>query len=122
MLETVRGIYEAWARGDFTAGPAHFHPEVRFESFMPDSTERYVAIGREGIVGFMAEFLRAWRDYRLVGERFEQLDERTVFVEGYQVAFGRYSGAVGRDTIYSVWEFDGDVVIRLRFERDRDAV
>lgn len=120
MLEIVRGICEAWARGDFTAGPVHFDPGIRFESFMPDSTERQVFEGMDEIMR-MAEFLRAWRGYRLVGERFEALDERTVLVTGYQDAARRFSGVDVRDTAFSVWTFRDDRVVRLVFERDREA-
>ena len=121
VLEIVRGIYEAWARGDFTTGPAHFHPEIRFESFMPDSANRYVTYGLDGIVAFMGEFLPSWREYRIAGERFLEIDERTVLVEGRQDGVGRYSGALVRDPVFSVWTFEGDRVVRLIWERDREA-
>src|SRR4051794_15839137 len=41
-VEIVRGVYEGWARGDFTGGDA-FHPDLRFE--MPDWPEGTTAHG-----------------------------------------------------------------------------
>ena len=120
-IEIVRGIYAAWAEGDFTLGPHHFHPDIRFESFMPDSSERRVVHGLQGIVAFMGEFLPSWREYRLVGETFSELGDSTVLVEGHQAGIGKYSGAVVRDAVFSVWTFEAGLVTRLVWERDREA-
>ena len=53
----VRSIYSKWQRGNFA--DVHFDPEVVFESVMPDSSERVVAHGPEGVEAFMRESSRS---------------------------------------------------------------
>lgn len=119
-LDYVRRTFEEWSKGHLNAGIERFHPEIHFESFMPDARDRTVRRGVEGVAGFMREFLGSWHDFRMVGESFRAVDDSTVLVEGFQTALGRTSGVAVRDSIASVWTFDsGGLVVRLIFERDR---
>jgi ketosteroid isomerase-like protein len=118
-VEVVRRIYSAWERGNFAEVGKLFDPEIVFESVMPDSIERIVAHGPEGIGAFMREFLAQWRDYRLVGEDFRQVGTQTVLVEGHQSGIGRQSGVAVESPTFSVWTFRNGRVVRLIIEFDR---
>ena len=116
--DIVRSIYSKWQRGNF-ADARFFDPEVVFESVMPDSSERVVAHGREGVEAFMREFLSQWRDYRVSGRDFRQVGTKTVLVEGHQSGTGRRSGVAVESPMFSVWTFRNGKVVRLIMEFDR---
>ena len=118
-VEIVRQIYAEWQRGNMKAGVERFDPEIVFESFMPDASERIVANGPAEVEAFMREFLRDWRDYRMIGDEYRKVGATRVFVSGRQAAIGRESGATVEDTLFSVWTFRDGKVVHLIFERDR---
>jgi ketosteroid isomerase-like protein len=120
-VEIVRRIYADWARGKLTAGVELFDPEIVFESFMPDASERVVVRGPEGIQAFMREFLEQWRNYRHIGEEFVEVGEN-VLVAGRHAATGRQSGVEVEEPNFSIWTFRGGKVVRLFFDRDRRKV
>jgi ketosteroid isomerase-like protein len=117
-VEIVRETYAEWQRGNMKAGVERFDPEIVFESFMPDASERIVANGPGEVEAFMREFLRDWRDYRLIGDEYRGQRDR-VFVRGRQAAIGRESRVAVEDTMFSVWTFRDDKVVHLIFDRDR---
>jgi ketosteroid isomerase-like protein len=118
-VELVRATDAEWQRGNMKAGVERFDPEIAFESFLPDASERVVASGRAEVEAFMREFLRQWRDYRIFGDEYREVDPTRVFVSGRQVAIGHASGAVVEDTLFSIWTLRGGKVVHLIFERDR---
>ena len=120
-VEVVRRTYAEWERGNMNAGVELFAPGIVFESFMPDSSERVVAHGRDEVEAFMREWLDQWRDYRLFGDEFREVGEDKVFVAGHQAATGRHSGVAVEDSISSLWTFREGKVIHLLFERGRDT-
>ena len=117
-VEIVRRVYAEWKLGNMRAGVELFDPEIVFESFMPDSRERVVFHGPEGVEAFMREFLTEWRDYRLVGEEFREVGSK-VFVAGHQAATGRQSGVAVEGPTFSIWTFRGGKVVQLLFDPDR---
>ena len=118
-VKVVREIYAEWQRGNMRAGVERFDPEIVFESFMPDASERVVANGPAEVEAFMREFLRDWRDYRLFGDEYREVGATRVFVGGHQTGIGRESGAAVEDTMCSIWTFADGRVVRLIFERGR---
>jgi ketosteroid isomerase-like protein len=115
-VERVRRTYAEWERGHMSAGVELFDPEIVFESFMPDANEKVVANGPEEVGRFMREFLAQWRDYRLIGDEFRELDGESVLVTGRQTATGRHSGVAVEDEIFSIWTFRDGQVVRLLFD------
>jgi ketosteroid isomerase-like protein len=118
-VEMVRRTYAEWELGNMAAGVELFDPEVVFESFMPDSSERVVVHSPDGVAAFMREWLAQWRDYRLIGEEFREIGRDKVFVVGRQAATGRQSGVAVSEPIFSIWTFRGGKVVRLLFDRER---
>jgi ketosteroid isomerase-like protein len=117
-VEVVRRIYAEWARGHMAAGVELFDSEIVFQSFMPDANEKVVANGAGEIEAFMREFLRNWRDYRLIGEEFREIGKDNVLVAGHQAAVGRNSGVSVVHPMCSVWTFRAGRVVSLVFDPD----
>ena len=118
-VDRVRDVYEEWARGNMSAAVEMFHPEIVFESFMPDASEEVVANGPEEVGAFMTEFLAQWANFRLIGEDFRDAGDK-VFVAGRQTARGRQSGVKVEQPMFSVWAFRAKKVVRLRFTPSRE--
>jgi ketosteroid isomerase-like protein len=118
-VEIVRRTHAEWQRGNMRAGVERFDPEIVFESFLPDASERVVANGSAEVEAFMREFLRQFRDYRIFGDEYREVGPTKVFVSGRQTAIGRESGATVEDTLFSVWTFRDGRVVHLIFDRDR---
>jgi ketosteroid isomerase-like protein len=117
-VEVVRRIYAEWERGHMAAGVELFDSEIVFQSFMPDANERIVANGAGEIETFMREFLRDWRDYRLIGQEFRVIGKDKVLVAGRQAAVGRNSGVAVEHSMCSVWTFRAGRVVGLVFDPD----
>ena len=117
-VEVVRRIYAEWGRGNMAAGVELLDSEIVFRSFMPDANETVVANGADEIEAFMREFLRPWRDYRLIGEEFREIEKDKVLVSGHQAATGRMSGVAVEYPMCSVWTFRGGRVVSLVFDPD----
>ncbi len=120
-VEIVRRVYSEWELGHMRAGVELFDPQIVFESFMPDSSERVVCHGPEGVETFMRELLAQWHEFRLFGEVFREVGTDKVFVAGRQAASGRRSGIAVESPIFSVWTFRAGTVSRLLFDLDRQS-
>jgi ketosteroid isomerase-like protein len=118
-VEIVRGIHAEWERGNMAAGVERFDPQIVFESFLPEASQRVVANGPAEVEAFMREFLHQWRDYRIYGDDYRELDPSRVFVSGRQAAVGIDSGAAVEDALYSIWTLRDGTIVELIFERDR---
>jgi ketosteroid isomerase-like protein len=118
-LERVRQVCRDWEKGNFATGLELFDPEIRLESFMPDSAQTVVAQGLDGIKHFMREFLLSWRNYRFIGDDFREAGDK-VFVGGRQAATGRQSGVEVEHEMYTVWTFRDERLVGLRFTPSRD--
>jgi ketosteroid isomerase-like protein len=113
-LKVVQKVYAEWARGNVSAGVEMFHPEIAFETYMPDAREAVIACGPDEIETHMREFLSQWEDWRLIGDDFRDAGGR-VFVAGRHKARGRQSGVEVEEPIFSVWTFRAEKVVGLKF-------
>jgi ketosteroid isomerase-like protein len=118
-VEIVRQVYAEWERGNMRAGVEMFHPEIAFESFMPDSSDAVVAHGPGEVEAFMREFLTQWANYTITGDDFRDAGDQ-VLVTSRQRARGRQSGVEVEQRIFSVWTFRADKMVRLRFTPFRE--
>ncbi|MGZ8665882.1 MAG: nuclear transport factor 2 family protein [Solirubrobacterales bacterium] len=117
-VEVVRKVYAEWARGNVSAGVEMFHPEIAFETYMPDAREEVIACGPDEIETHMREFLSQWDNWRLIGDDFRDAGDR-VFVAGRHKARGRQSGVEVEEPIFSVWTFRAEKVVGLQFLNSR---
>jgi ketosteroid isomerase-like protein len=101
-VEVVRGIFEAWSRGDFTSID-WADPEIEFSSAGPD-LDRHRGIEAAGRA--WAEFLAAFDDLSIVAEAFHDAGDKVV-VE--QIFHGR-----GKGSGIPIDELPGGAVLTLR--------
>jgi ketosteroid isomerase-like protein len=117
-VETVRGIYERWGQGDFSAGVELYDPQVVLvlRPGFPESGAKY---GLEALRHYMREdFLRDFAGAKISGTEFIEA-ENSVVVHVDQRATGPRSGAPVRMRYFQVWTFRGESVIRIESIMER---
>ena len=90
-VETLRRLYEQWARGDLSADC--FDPDVEFSRIgaeTPDMEGRWR--GLDEVRAAMLEYIRVFSDLRIEAERLMDLGEDRVLVLSRQTARGKHSG------------------------------
>jgi uncharacterized protein len=119
-VEIVRGVYDAWQRGDFEAALEPFHESV--EWFGPPDISRAggggAERGHEGVRRSVGRWMSTWEDHRFeLRELIDFGDE--VLTECWQQGRGRGSGVEVSEEIFSVWTLRAGKIVRQRMFRDR---
>jgi uncharacterized protein len=116
-LEAVRGVYEGWKEGDFSAVGDLLDPLVLFVmgEGLPD-TGAY--LGTEALAEYMRGFLEPWTRITIEAEELEAAGD-SVVAGVVQRGTGSGSGAPTELRYFHVWTFRGGRVIRLETFRDR---
>jgi ketosteroid isomerase-like protein len=115
-VELVRGVYEGWARGDFSQIEA-FHPEIVFE--MVDWPHQTRVRGLEDMRRTWRATLSAWDDFRAIPTEYVDCG-RNVLVINHIQGSGKESGAeVSADTA-TVWTVEDGLVTRMALYWDVD--
>jgi|SRR5919204_1539823 ketosteroid isomerase-like protein len=117
-VDAVRRVYAEWSRGNIKAGVELFDPEIVFESFAPISNQRVIVHGPAAVEAWLRDFLAPVRDYRIFGEKFTEVGEDKVLVQGHHSSVGRHSGVATEAPIHSVWTFRDGKVIHLVWDPD----
>jgi ketosteroid isomerase-like protein len=108
-VETVREIYEHWARGDFRFGAELFAEDLTATTFDADGDEIPLR-GRAELAGWMRQFLEQWADFRQEALEITADGDR-VLVAGRQFGTGRTSQVELEMPFYTAWVIrDGQVV------------
>ena len=116
-VEIVRGICDAYARGDYQDALERLDEDIEFVA-PPDVTGGQVWRGHEGTRRGVTSFLGTWEDYHYeVRDLIDCGDD--VLVEGWQRARGRGSGVEVSESIYTVWTVREGRVVRQQMFRDR---
>jgi len=116
-LDTLRGVYEEWAKGNFAPATALYDPLAVFVPF-PDFPAEPHYIGPEGVRRFMVPFLAAWIDLTMTAEQFIDAGDSIVVVTRWS-GVGKESGAPTTRQVFDVWTFRGRTVVRAEFFSDR---
>lgn len=117
-LDTVRGIYERWAHGDFSAGVDLYDPHIVLvlRAEFPEAGPHH---GLEAIRDYMrGDFLRDFKGAKISGDEFLEAGD-SVLVRVDQRASGSHSGVPVRMRYYQAWTFRGDHVIRIESIMER---
>ena len=88
-IETVRSIYAAWERGDFTSVD-WADPEV--ESVRADGPDPGTWTGVAGMLDAWREFLSAWEGYQIQVEEYRELDDERILALTQRTGRGHASG------------------------------
>jgi ketosteroid isomerase-like protein len=116
-LELVRSIYSAWEQGDFRSAD-WAHPEIEFA--FADGPEPGRSTGIDAMSERYAGWLRGWKDFRAVPERYFDVDENRILVFVHNTARGRSSGVeVEQRSVANFFEIAGGKVTRLVLYWDR---
>ena len=118
-MDIVRRIYAEWERGNFAATAEWYDPEIRFEAWMPDSSENVTVHGVAELRDFMGTWFAQWKNYRVIGDEFHEVGDDKVFVSGRQAATGHQSGAEVESPGFAVWTFRGGKVVELFLDYDK---
>jgi ketosteroid isomerase-like protein len=108
-VEIVRGVYEGWARGDFSGGKA-FHPDVEFE--MVDWPHPARSQGLEEMRRTWQATLSAWDDFRAEPDDFVDYGDNVLVLNSIR-GRGKGSGAEVSAQTATVWTLEAGRVVRL---------
>jgi ketosteroid isomerase-like protein len=103
-VETLRGIYADWARGDFSAGWELLADDVQFVP-LDDITPLDSVRGPENVASFLRDMLESFSDLRIEAHEFVE-DEGRVLVRVTQSVVGTTSGASAVFEYWMQWVFD----------------
>jgi ketosteroid isomerase-like protein len=120
-VEIVRGMCEAFERGDWDTATARLHPEIEWDASTyypwPDAE---VFRGREGVADFFRRFLGTWDEYHADFEEFIDVGDRVVVVLTER-GKGKGSGIEVTRTFGQVWTVRDGRVIAFTAYPDRDS-
>ena len=117
LVETVRGIYEVWARGDFRPAVEAYDPHIVVVT-RPDLPDGGRYVGVEAISAYMREYLAPFEHITWTAEELIEADGSVVAVTR-QRGTAKRSGLSVEGQLFIVWTFRGRAVIRMEFFADR---
>lgn len=118
-LDSVRRLFEAWSRGDWSPGAELFADDVLVTVFDADGDEIELN-GLAALQDWLRGFLREWRDVRQEYDELLDLGDR-ILSRGRQIAEGRASGARAVMPIYFLFVFREGKVVEFSSTRHEDV-
>jgi ketosteroid isomerase-like protein len=111
-LEIVKRIFDGWGVGDFSVGADDLDPNVMFVVRSP-FPEPAMVVGSDAISEYMLGFLKQFAPGAAFrAERF-RVNGDTVLADVVQHSIGRISGVEGEQSLYMLFTFRGDKIIRM---------
>ncbi len=117
-FETVRRIFDSWAKGDFRAGVEDFDPYITF-IVRPPLAEPATCVGPEGIGNYMRDFLRQWVGYVIEAKELQPIGD-TVLASAVWRAAGRWTGIRMEVSVFMLFTFRGRKIVRMESIADKD--
>jgi len=117
-LDLVRSIYADWERGDF--GSAEWaDPEIEFAFDGGPEPGRWM--GLEEMSARYGDWLRGWKDFRALPERYFVADGERILVFVQNSGRGRASGVeLAQSSVANLFEIRAGKVVRLVLYWDRE--
>jgi len=120
QIETVKAVYDAFARRDVDAAIVHFAPDFELRPGGTSAvTGRQVYRGYDGIRDYYEDAVRVWA----AGIELEPTDYRAV--AGSVVVFGRVHGVTEQGPFESevvwVWRSRGELLVSCQVYATRQA-
>jgi ketosteroid isomerase-like protein len=118
-VDLVRSIYADWERGDFSRAD-WADPQIEFE--FADGPEPGRWTGLKEMAGRYGDWLRGWRDFRAVPEKYFVVDDKQILVLVHNSGRGRASGLeIEQRSVANLFEIRGGKVTRFVLYWDRDG-
>jgi ketosteroid isomerase-like protein len=115
-VETLRGLYEDWARGDYSRSDVFASDiELSIEDDFPDIM---IEPGYQGFLSAMRMWLSSWEDFKVVADELIDLGEQVVAVVHWH-GVSKYSGHPVERTGAHLWRMRDDRAVSLKLCRDR---
>ena len=110
-VEIVRGIFDAWASGDWSIGNEYLdqHAVYVISSDFPAFGAYF---GLDGIRAYWRDFLAQWEWVTFEAERLQAVGD-TIFARVVQHAKGRASGIEGDISYFVLFTFRGGKIVRM---------
>jgi ketosteroid isomerase-like protein len=118
QIETVKRLFDAFARRDVEASLELMHPEIRLWAVTARATGDGPYVGHEGIRRYMQDVERLWQELELRPIGFEEVAD-TVVVLGEVHARGA-AGKLRQPTIWTL-KLRDRLVIQCRVDSDTRA-
>jgi ketosteroid isomerase-like protein len=109
----VRLVYARWARRESTEDL--FDADIEWSMPHPGGQTR----GREATMGFLREFIRAWREHVIELEEVRALGDGRVLVLSTERGVGRGSGVALEHNPAAIWTVRNELVLRFQGFSDR---
>ena len=116
-VQIVRGVFDAWAKGEFDSAVLPHLDEHVLYVVPPDFPEFGVFVGPEGFAEFTRRFLAQWERLTIEAQRVEAIGD-TVLVRCLQRGKGRVSGIEGDNPYSMLFTFRGDKIVRIEAVMD----
>ena len=111
-IEILRGVFEAWDRGDFDAMGEFFDPEVEFNPGLLPPGEETHYIGREGVNKWTRNVLDAWVAVRAEPEeRIEVGSDRILAIDRWH--FQGRDGIHVEEELPTIFTFRNGLIVRV---------
>ena len=115
-VETVRRMYDAYARGDFELSLSYLDPEIEF-SQPTQEPGAGTYHGHEGVIQAFTQWTGAWDDYRVEVEELIDLGD-DVLARTRHHGRGKGSGVEAEMRIFQLWTLRNDKAVRARMYYD----
>ena len=117
-VKLLERIYARWGAGDFSRDPDL--PEDFTLIMSADIPETGTYAGREGVAGYMAQFLEPWDRLTITAQEMTERGDK-VLVKVAQRGIGSASGADASQEMVNLWTFSGGAPVRMRVTLDEAA-
>jgi ketosteroid isomerase-like protein len=115
--QVLRAMFDAWARGDITAGGELLAEDIRFSAAQPEGQVR--ADGRAAMDRFNRDFFASWKRWWVELDDLEQRSPVAFLASGTQYGIGRGSGTRTRMPTFIAISFRGEQIVQLEFFYNR---
>jgi ketosteroid isomerase-like protein len=116
-VEVVRGVYERWSQGDFSASIEVMDPLVLLV-MRPEFPDAGTYLGVDRVREYTRGFLEPWTRITIAAEEIAEAGD-SVVVAVRQSGTGSESGVATELSYFHVWSFRGGKAIRLEVFRER---
>jgi len=115
--QVLRAIFDAWARGDVSAGTELMAEDIRFSAAQPEGQVR--ADGRAAMSRFNHDFFASWERWWVELDDLEQRSPAMFLASGQQHGIGMGSRTRTSMPTFIAIGFRGEQIVQLEFFYNR---